>query len=502
MASQMRVYIVCGGTRGDQQPVVMVGLQLKKLGYKVCMCIGEEGRAWVDTFGFETIQLASFKKTMRDTPAIVKAGETGDFMALNAAVAPALAETLPGEVTAVYKRMSEDPHAVAVVVTSTHFQLSEVIARKLNVYGVSIFFSPFCPTKLFAPYMVDTRNPATWQALPGLENATEYPGAKVNKDLWGVLQNIWATNFSPLLTLSAKLCEAEALIPSEESGKIQLMMNQIGCAPPDVNNPMTSRQTETLFAYSEQLVGAGGPEDFTAEQRAAQLGYVFDRSAKEGSNSLSPFSAELRAFLDGGSPPVYFGWGSMMREHNVELVRAAVGACKLLGKRGVILAGWAHLSLDMLNAVTEGELIQYAKKHVFVAETCDHLQLFPKCCCLITHGGMGTLGSMLCSGKPSIVTPVWWDQNFAADRIQALGAGKRGPHFGQVSDTNLAKLIQEVTTVPRYAKKAASIAKAIAEEAPADVAIAKRIHDGIMKHKGRGEAKKGDNSCAKRCSVM
>lgn len=467
----------------------MVGLQLRKLGYNVCMCIGEEGKAWVDSFGFETIQLASFKKTMRDTPAIVKAGETGDFMALTAAVAPALADTLPGEVAAIYKCMSEDPEAVAVVVTSTHFQLSEVLARKLDVYGASIFFSPFCATKLFAPYMIDTENPATWQALPGLETAKEYPGELVNRDLWGALSNIWATNFEPLLTLTTELCEAEDLLPKDSNDKIELMCNQIACAPVDASKPMTSRKTETLYAYSEQLVGEGGPEDFTAEQRAAQMGYIFDRSAEEGSNSLSPFGKELQEFLAAGeeeNAPVYFGWGSMMRENNAELVRAAIGACKINGKRGVILAGWAHLSLDMLDAEGDAELLDYAKQNVLVVETCDHLRLFPKCCCLVTHGGMGTLAAMLRSGKPSIVTPVWWDQTFAADRVAALGTGRRGPHFGKVTGENLAKLIHEVTTVPSYGEKAAKIAKAIVEEPAADETIAKRIHDGIRSKKPNG----------------
>merc|ERR1712232_180193 len=138
---------------------------------------------------------------------------------------------------------------------------------------------------------------------------------------------------------------------------------------------------------------------------------------------------------------------------NADLVRAAVGACKISGKRGIILAGWAHLNLDMLQGEGDAELLHYAKQNVFVAETCDHLKLFPRCCCLVTHGGMGTLASMLRSGKPSIVTPVWWDQNFVGDRIEALGVGKRGPHFAQVSGENLATLIDEVTSKPAYSQK-------------------------------------------------
>merc|ERR1712125_201975 len=166
-----------------------------------------------------------------------------------------------------------------------------------------------------------------------------------------------------------------------------------------------------------------------------------------------------------------------MRENNADLVRAAIGACKISGKRGIILAGCA-------------ELLEYAKQNIFVAETCDHLRLFPKCCCLVTHGGMGTLASMLRSGRPSIVTPVWWDQNFSADRVAALGTGKRGPHFGKVTGENLAKLIDEVTTIPSYGEKAAQIAEAIEAEPAADVAIAKRIHEGITRQTAETEAQR------------
>lgn len=481
-----RVYIVCGGTRGDQQPVVMVGAQLKRMGYDVCMCIGPEGRAWVDAYGFEIMELASFKDTMRDTEGIRAAGETGDFQTLMANVAPALAQTLPGEVSELYARLSVDPRAVAVVTTSTHFQLSEVLARKFDVYGVSLFLSPFCRTGEFAPYMIDSRNPATWQGLPNPDGSTpgpfaemaEYPTA-ANADLWEALLGQWATQWVPLLQLTASLCDSVPLVPEDQEDMIELLKNQIGCVPADPKKPMTSRRTDTLYAYSEQLVGPGGPADFTPEQRANQIGYIFDTQSQAQATALSLFGEDLQGFLERGDAPVYFGWGSMLRERNDELIRAAVAACKIGGRRGVVLGGWAHLSLDMLDAEKDAELLAYAKDNIFVCETCDHARLFPRCCCLVTHGGMGTLGSMLRSGKPSVVTPVWWDQNFAGDRVEALGVGRRGPHFASVTGENLAALIDEVTTNPGYAEKASEIAAAIAAEPRADLVAAQRVHEGV-----------------------
>eukprot|EP00958_Prasinococcus_capsulatus_P002110 scaffold195_cov359-Prasinococcus_capsulatus_cf.AAC.7 len=41
------VYCICGGTRGDQQPVVMIAAGLKQMGYDIVLCVGPEGRSWV-----------------------------------------------------------------------------------------------------------------------------------------------------------------------------------------------------------------------------------------------------------------------------------------------------------------------------------------------------------------------------------------------------------------------------------------------------------------------
>ena len=52
-----------------------------------------------------------------------------------------------------------------------------------------------------------------------------------------------------------------------------------------------------------------------------------------GGSSLAEFPKEVEEFLEAEEePPIYFGWGSMCRKKNDELVRAAIGACIDLGK--------------------------------------------------------------------------------------------------------------------------------------------------------------------------
>merc|ERR1712130_1072154 len=55
----------------------------------------------------------------------------------------------------------------------------------------------------------------------------------------------------------------------------------------------------------------------------------------------------------------------------------------------------------------------------------SHEKIFPKCSCIIHHGGAGTSASVLSSGVPSIIVPVllWTDQRLWAQRLEDLGTG-------------------------------------------------------------------------------
>jgi vancomycin aglycone glucosyltransferase len=52
--------------------------------------------------------------------------------------------------------------------------------------------------------------------------------------------------------------------------------------------------------------------------------------------------AELVAFLDAGSPPVYVGFGSMRAP--ADIIRLAVEAIRVQGRRALIARGWADLT--------------------------------------------------------------------------------------------------------------------------------------------------------------
>merc|ERR1712048_275245 len=134
----------------------------------------------------------------------------------------------------------------------------------------------------------------------------------------------------------------------------------------------------------------------------------------------------------------------------------------------------------MLNTKTDAELIDYAKDNIIFVDHVNHNKLFPKCSCIVSHGGAGTTAAMIRSGRPCIVTPVWWDQVFFGDRLEAIGCGKRGPHFAKLTGDKLAELIKDVTTDGSYAAKAKEVREKLMSEKPGDIVVADRAHSEIM----------------------
>ncbi|MEG0186624.1 MAG: glycosyltransferase [Stenotrophomonas sp.] len=117
--------------------------------------------------------------------------------------------------------------------------------------------------------------------------------------------------------------------------------------------------------------------------------------------------ADLQAFLDGGPPPVYLGFGSMTGFDRERVLPALLHA--LAPRRVLLFPGWAGVPDEPLPS------------HVFVLGPTPHEALFPRCALAIHHGGSGTTHSACRAGIPSLVMPFAADQFFWARRLQALG---------------------------------------------------------------------------------
>jgi vancomycin aglycone glucosyltransferase len=128
-----------------------------------------------------------------------------------------------------------------------------------------------------------------------------------------------------------------------------------------------------------------------------------------------PLPAELVAFLDAGTPPVYVGFGSMRAE--ADSARTAIEAIRAHGHRVLVSQGWAGLAPidDQDDCATVGEA--------------NHQALFRRVAAVVHHGGAGTTTTAARAGAPQVVVPQAGDQRYWAGRVAELGigAGVDGP---------------------------------------------------------------------------
>jgi rhamnosyltransferase subunit B len=120
--------------------------------------------------------------------------------------------------------------------------------------------------------------------------------------------------------------------------------------------------------------------------------------------------AELVDFCRAAAPPIAFTLGTGMR-HGAAFFHAAVQACGLLGRRGILLTRHTRqLPTPLPRAV----------RHVAFA---PFQELLPLCGAVVHHGGIGTTARALAAGTPQLVLPLAWDQPDNAARVCRLGAG-------------------------------------------------------------------------------
>lgn len=163
--------------------------------------------------------------------------------------------------------------------------------------------------------------------------------------------------------------------------------------------------------FSPALVLCLWPEWFGPRQpdwpvRCHTLGFpLWDESDQE---ELPP---DVAAFLDGGEPPLVFTPGSA-NAFAAEFFEAAVGACRILRRRAILLTKFPHqVPLNLPPDVTHFDFVPLSR-------------LLPRSAAFVHHGGIGSASQGLAAGVPQLVRPMAFDQPDNAERLVRLGVAE------------------------------------------------------------------------------
>lgn len=156
-------------------------------------------------------------------------------------------------------------------------------------------------------------------------------------------------------------------------------------------------------------------------------------------------SDALERFLSAGSPPVVFTPGSA-NLHAGGFFQAAVGACRRIGCRGLLLTRHAaQIPANLPRGVRHFPYVPLA-------------EVLPRSAALVYHGGIGTMAAALTAGRPHLVMSLSHDQPDNAARLKRLGVGDELPpaHF---TAEKVARRLDWLLTDPQVRRRCQQLAE-------------------------------------------
>ncbi|WP_179474938.1 glycosyltransferase [Mycolicibacterium vinylchloridicum] len=179
---------------------------------------------------------------------------------------------------------------------------------------------------------------------------------------------------------------------------------------------------------------------------------------------------EVASWIAGGTPPIFFGFGSMPIDPAGDTIAMIARACAQLGERALIGAGTNDFS----------NVPQF--DHVKVVGTINYAQVFPTCRAIVHHGGSGTTNAGLRSGRPTMILWMLPDQTFWAGRLKRLKVGT-GRRFLATTERTLVADLRKILA-PDYAARASSLAAQMTKPADSVAATADLVEKFAISRRG------------------
>ncbi|GAX17546.1 hypothetical protein FisN_18Lh196 [Fistulifera solaris] len=425
-----RITFVTAGSRGDVQPYLAIALALKERGYELRFATSCEFEKMIRSFGFGFAGIfPNVAVVLEESPKLMQAMQNGETFTLSAGISAANAKVAPEAFAKFQIELEQYPPDLIVKGSLTEFLVYHAaLTRKI----------PFCDVCIMMPIHHPDRPLFGFPKLPfGLHSIfpwlllTAYYNGQRVYDCENVVARRWSNaRFRQAMT--------KPVIPRI-------------CLAPSMARPI-------LYP------SIGGNFKFVGY---ATIKSEFQIKTRSGSSLFGDMrvQTQIQEFLNQSANQdcIYMGWGSMVSRSPEHMTEFAVRALQLVRKRGIILSGYANLGIQHIN---DADLLNYALDNILFVSEAPHEWLFPRVSLTIHHGGSGTTASALRSGKPTIITPVIFDQWDNAHLINQLGCGygfeKQQLH--KVTSEDLAKAIDMVLGDRRFSVYAAQVAEQMEKE--------------------------------------
>ncbi|KAA0103206.1 glycosyltransferase [Mycolicibacterium sp. P1-5] len=190
-----------------------------------------------------------------------------------------------------------------------------------------------------------------------------------------------------------------------------------------------------------------GYDDVWIPGLAAEWAKWGDRRPFVGTLTLespSDSDGEVAEWIAGGTPPIFFGFGSVPVGSPVDTIAMIGAVSEELGERALVGAG----STDFSNVA--------CAEHVKVVGLVNFAEIFPRCRAVVHHSGAGTIAACLRAGVPQVGLWTLPDQGLRTAQLKRLKVGT-GRRFASTSEETLVTDVRKVLA-PHFRAKALEFA--------------------------------------------
>ncbi|MFI5710632.1 glycosyltransferase [Kribbella sp. NPDC051620] len=401
----MRIAMVGMGTRGDAQPMAVLGAELAARGHEVTLGLSSD-LVWIgEALGLRTIDLRTSAREFLESEQGQKWLAAGDFQSY--------VRWLMDHKNRVADQLQADlidlvADADALISgTATELE-STIIAEAAGIPYASVYHAPIRSNSAFPHLLVST------DIFSPEKNLETY--AEIDRANWPL--------FEPYVN---KLRARVGLAQTTET----------------TGSRLASSGALEIQAYSRHVV----PELADWDARRPLTGFLAP-SAEQRRLLDDLVDPELDAWLDDGEPPVYFGFGSMPVLDPDAALTMIEKVADTLGVRALV---------TLRASATNNSAVR-------VVGNLNHDVVLPRCRAAVHHGGAGTSATSLRAGLPTVVCAVFADQPFWGAQLQRMGVGST-LRFTDLSEPTLfAALESMLADGPR--QRAAELALLLREEDP------------------------------------
>jgi vancomycin aglycone glucosyltransferase len=388
----MRVLLSTYDSRGGIEPLVGLAVQLRALGAEVRMCAPPDEEFAERLAGF-AVPLVPFGESVRAMATAPRSSELPSEEYLRRHVDELIAAQFDTVAAA-----AEGCDALVAAGLLPAAAGARSAAEKLGIHYV---YASYQPTDLPSPH----HPPPSFRSWP------LPPGVIDNRVLWDIDARNVNAHFGPTLN-----------------------RHRASIGLPPVHHVRDHAITDHPWLAADPALGPWRePTDLDVVQTGAWL--------LRDTRSLP---AELVAFLDAGTPPVYVGFGSMPLRAPTDIARAAVEAIRAQGRRALIAQGWAGLA-----PIDE-------RDDCFAVGEVNQQSLFDRVAAVVHHGGAGTTTTAARAGAPQVVVPQGADQVYWARQVAHLGIGDA--HIGRAPTTESLSAALATSLAPETRARAGAVA--------------------------------------------